>query len=112
MTRFRTSLGSLLVALACALGPAQAQTEPVSRPTYLLRVRIGDPAADIAKLAMYDLDIAGVDSKAGTVDVVGDTSTQALLKTLGFTASVARDLTDTPESIEALTDYLEPSEIN
>src|SRR5512134_3762516 len=102
----RANLISLPALLAAILFVPQAVGQ-VSRESLLLRVTVTDPGRQLPELLRLDLDLAGSDRKSRTVDVVGDSSTLALLTARGFLVEVASDLTSTPASTRALSDYLD-----
>jgi hypothetical protein len=104
---FRRILLSPLL-IAWALAPeAGAQ---VSRETLLLRVTITDPDRQIPELLRLEADIAGSSRKEGTLDVLADSAFRDLLTARGFLVEVEKDLTPTGETIQALSDYLDPVE--
>ncbi|MEW5806038.1 MAG: M14 family zinc carboxypeptidase, partial [Acidobacteriota bacterium] len=80
-------------------------------PPLLLRVTILDKEREIPLLAGYQLDVAGINVKENTVDIIGDYPTYLNLIAGGFTTEIVRDLTPTTEEILGLSDYLNPDEI-
>ncbi len=104
-----------VVLVMSALGPSASgllADDEVSKETLLLRVSILNPAIEVAKLARQDLDIAGIDPKRGTVDVVGDRDTYDLLRAMGFSVDIDHTIPSGPDSVTALSDYRTPAEAN
>lgn len=105
---------SRLVAVCLLLAPNVLGADPVPgapRRVLLLRVTTADPGRDLPALFAMDLDVAGMDTKTRTVDVLGDAATVQRLRDLGFAVDVRADVSATSESVEALSDYLSPAEI-
>jgi hypothetical protein len=103
-------LAFALALSVCAI--PQLRAEPAaSRERLLLRVTAVDPERMLPGLYRLDLDFAGFDTKAKAVDILGDTATAGFLRNLGFTVDVVADVSATPESFEALSDYLSPAEV-
>ena len=79
---------------------------------YRFRLTGIDPAADIPHVDRLGMDIAGFNRKGRTVDLVGTNADMALLAEQGFEIVVLEDLTRTEETVAALSDYLNPAEVN
>ena len=80
-------------------------------PPLLLRVKIVYEERELTLLAGYHLDVAGINVKEKTIDIIGDRATYINLIASGFTTEIVRDLTPTTEELLALSDYLDPSEV-
>lgn len=80
-------------------------------PPLLLRVHIVDRDKQIPILAGFQYDVAGINTKESTVDIVGNYDIYLSLVASGFETDIVRDLTPTTDEVLALQDYLDPYEI-
>jgi hypothetical protein len=99
---------SLVLASAFGAGLAAAGADRTDEILWL-RVTIADRDRDIPRLQRLDLDVAGVDVKAQTLDIVGDRAAYAALRDEGFIVSIESDFSETLAN--NLSSYLDPSEI-
>lgn len=106
----RSSFPALFFPLLIAWGFVPPAASQASREALLLRVTITDPGRQIPELLRLEADIAGSSRKEGTVDVLGDSAFRDLLTARGFLVEVEKDLTPTADTIQALSDYLDPAE--
>ncbi len=79
-------------------------------PPLLLRIHIEDREKQIPLLASFHYDVAGINSKESTVDIVGNYDIYLNLTATGFETDIVKDLTPTTDEILALQDYLDPYE--
>jgi carboxypeptidase T len=81
-----------------------------SEDRYILRVLVKDKDHEIPKLADLHLDLAGIDTKAGTADFVGDSITYVRLREAGFDPEIVWSAeTFAPD---ALSDYMTSTEVS
>jgi hypothetical protein len=100
----------IALALALTLGSVVPAPE-LARSTETLLIRVTVAEHDLPRLLRLDLDVAGVDGKAKTVDVIGDRGVYDTLRAYGFAAVIERDLS-TVELANPLAAYSDPAETN
>lgn len=108
-------IASVILALLCVSLASTIPTTVLAQYAkpgthYVLRVQVTDKAAQIPLLAGMDLDLAGIDVKAETVDFVGDADTLRRLEEAGFPTEIV--WSSALESTEALSQYLDPTEVS
>src|SRR5437867_8420526 len=104
----RARTGFFLIFFLCAASAVLGQYAGPDKPS-IVRVRVTDRETQIPALAAMDLDLAGIDAKAGTVDFVVDAEAIQKLRSAGFDPVIV--WTSTATAVEALADYLDPTEI-
>lgn len=98
----------ITVTVLAGFGATLADAPPEAA---LLRIPLPSTSDEVLELRARGFDIAGIDRKAGTLDIVGTDDDADELRSMGLSVDVVDRLDSDPPTLLALEDYWSPSEI-